>query len=217
MDYIVQAIATIDPIPPACQAGDPHSIKMGSIDGDLMARMPHNHPLFMVDNSLMLDMIETSVRGHDVAAIFARFRHAQDGHGALLDLQSQHAGKVIYEQLVKDTENILKNRTWLGSTLVTLSQDCTAKHTSLSLSVLSKFQLRSQMIGHVTYLYDSFKAIDPSVLAAMAAVCQDDTDKRINFENAFTFLEPFCLVLGKATKKGRVSFEANVSSTGMHC
>jgi hypothetical protein len=67
-------------------------------------------------------MIKTSVRGHDVAATIAPFCYARDGCGALLALQSQHAGKAIYDQLVKDAENILKNRTWLGTTLVTLSQ-----------------------------------------------------------------------------------------------
>jgi hypothetical protein len=56
--------------------------------------------------------------------------------------------------------------------------------------------------------------IDLSVLAAMAAVHQDDADKRINFKNAFIFLAPSCPVLVKATNTGRISFEANVSDTG---
>ncbi len=68
--------------------------------------------------------------------------------------------------------------------------------------------------AQVTYLLDSFKMIDPSVLAAMAAVRQDDANKLINFKNAFTFLAPSCPVVAKATKKGRVSFEVNVSGTG---
>jgi hypothetical protein len=67
--------------------------------------------------------------------------------------------------------------------------------------------------AQVTYLLDSFKTIDPSVFAAMAAVHQDDADKRINFKNAFTFLAPSCPVVAKAAKKRRVSFEANVSDT----
>jgi hypothetical protein len=66
----------------------------------------------------------------------------------------------------------------------------------------------------VTYLLNSFKTIDLSVLAAMAAVHQDDADKHINFENAFSFLASSCSVLAKAMEKGRVSFEANVSGTG---
>jgi hypothetical protein len=122
LDNIVRAIAAMDPVPPVCQVGDPHSIKTGLIDGDLTARMPHNHPLFKVDNGLTFIMIKTSVCGHDVAATIAPFCCAQDGRGALLALQSQHARKVIYDQLVKDAENILKNRTWSGTTSVTLSQ-----------------------------------------------------------------------------------------------
>ncbi len=60
---------------------------------------------------MTFNMIEMSVLGHDVAATIAPFRHGQDGRGALLALQSQHAGKAIYDQLVKDAEHILKNRT----------------------------------------------------------------------------------------------------------
>jgi hypothetical protein len=47
----------------------------------------------------------------------------------------------------------------------------------------------------------------------MAAVCQDDADKRVNFVNSFTFLAPTCPVTAKVAKKGRVSFDANVSDT----
>ena len=62
----------------------------------------------------------------------------------------------------------------------------------------------------VTYLLDSFKTVDPSVLAAMAAARQDDAEKHVNFKNTFFFLAPSCPVLAKAAKKGRVSFEANI-------
>jgi hypothetical protein len=174
LDYIVRVIAAMDPVLPACQVGDPHSIKTGLIDWDPMARMPHNHPLFKVDNGLTFNMIKTSVCGHDVAAKIAPFCRARDGCGALLALQSQHAGKAIYDQLVKDAENILKNRTWLETTLVTLSQ-----HMGLHFKA---YITLTECVEHipveipndwaqVTYLLDSFKMIGPSVLAAMAAVC----------------------------------------------
>ena len=35
----------------------------------------------------------------------------------------------------------------------------------------------------------------------------------MNFKNSFTFLAPTCPVTAKVAKKGRVSFDANVSST----
>ena len=102
LDYVVRAIAAVEPIPPARQIGDPHSEETGSIDGDLMARMPHNHPLFKVDNGLTFNMIELSVCGHDVAATIAPFRLGRDGRVAHLALKSQHAGKAVYDQLMKD-------------------------------------------------------------------------------------------------------------------
>ncbi len=132
-------------------------------------------------------------------------------------MQSQHAGKAIYDQLVKDAENILKNRMWSGTTLVTLPQHmglhCKAYITLTECAEHFPVETPNDQ-AQVTYLLDSFKTIDPSVLAAMAAVRQDDANKRINFKNAFTFLAPSCRVVAKAAKKGRVSFEVNVSGTG---
>jgi hypothetical protein len=46
LDYIVRAIAAVNATPPTCQLGNPHSVKTGSIDGNLTARMLHNHPLY---------------------------------------------------------------------------------------------------------------------------------------------------------------------------
>ena len=157
------------------------------------------------------------MRGHDVAATIAPFHFGQDGHSTLLALQSQHAGKAIFNQLVKDTENILKNRTWLESTSVTLSQHMGLHYKAYITLTECAEQIPVEISNdqaQVIYLLESVKTIDPSVLAAMAAVHQDDADKRINFENAFTFLAPSCPVLAKVKKEGRVFFEANVSDNG---
>jgi hypothetical protein len=63
------------------------------------------------------------------------------------------------------------------------------------------------------YLLDSIRTTDPNVLAATVAVRQDEVNKRVNFKSSFTFLAHTCPVTGKLAKKGRVSFEANVSGT----
>jgi hypothetical protein len=88
LDYIVRAIAAVNATPPTCQLGDPHSVETGSIDGNLTARMPHNHPLYKVDNSEVFDVIKSTICGHDVAATIAPFHCVRDGRGALLALQS---------------------------------------------------------------------------------------------------------------------------------
>jgi hypothetical protein len=128
--YVVRAVAAVDATPPARQAGDPHSEETGSIEGDLTACMTHNHPLFKVDNGLVFDMIKIAVRGHDVAATIAPFCRTRNGRGALLALKSQHAGKAIYDQLVKEAENELK-KTDIGLALPPLLSNntwgCTGK------------------------------------------------------------------------------------------
>ena len=58
---------------------------------------------------------------------------------------------------------------------------------------------------------DSIKTTDPTVLAALAAIRQDEIDKRVNFENSFAYLVPVCPVAAKAAKKTKVSFDVNVS------
>jgi hypothetical protein len=67
--------------------------------------------------------------------------------------------------------------------------------------------------ARVTYLIDSLKTVDPTVLAAIAAIHQDKADKRVHFENAFSYLVPVCPVAAKAAKKtGKVSFGAEISA-----
>jgi hypothetical protein len=179
--------------------------------------MPHNHPLYKVDNGLTSDMIEVAVRGHHIATTITPFRRKRDGRGASLALQSQHAGKAIYDQLVKDAENVLKNRMWSGTTSVTLIQ-----HMGLHWKVYITLTECAEHIpvkntndrAQVMYLLDLFKTIDSSVLVAMALVRQDDANKQVNFEDAYTFLAPSCPVASKLAKKGRISFDANVSGIG---
>jgi hypothetical protein len=97
LDYIVRVIAFVNATLSTHQLGDPHSVKTGSIDNDLTVRMPHNHPLYKVDNGAVFDLIKSTIHGHNVAATIAPFRRARNGCGALLALQSQHAGKAIYD------------------------------------------------------------------------------------------------------------------------
>jgi hypothetical protein len=218
LDYIVRAITAVDATPPACQLGNPHSMETGSIDGNLTVCIPHNHPLYKVDNGLVFDLIKSTVCGHNVATTIAPFCHAWNGRGALLALQSQHAGKAIYDKLVKEAENVLKNRQWFGTTSASLSHHMGLHWKAfITLSEYAEHILAEvpNNCARVTYLLDSFTTIGPSVLAAIAAVHQDDANKQVNFENAFTFVASTCPIAAKAAKKGRILFDANVLSTNV--
>jgi hypothetical protein len=92
----------------------------------------------------------------------APFHCAWDGHGALLALKSQHDGKAIYDQLVKEVEDMFKNRQWSGMTSTTLQQ-----HRGLHWKVYITLTECAELIlievpdnqARVTYLLNSFKTI----------------------------------------------------------
>ena len=53
---------------------------------------------------------------------------------------------------------------------------------------------------------DSIKTTDPTVLAALAAIRQDELDTHVNFENSFAYLVPVCPVAAEAAKKTKGVF-----------
>ncbi len=55
--------------------------------------------------------------------------------------------------------------------------------------------------------------MDPTILAALAAVRQDETDRRMNFESSFAYLVVVCPVEAKFAKNDKVTFQADISAT----
>jgi hypothetical protein len=51
--------------------------------------------------------------------------------------------------------------------------------------------------SRVTHLMESIQSTDPTILAALAAVRQDETDKRVNFESSFAYQVVVCPVEAK--------------------
>ena len=216
LSYVVRAVADVPVIAPPCQAGEPHSQVYESIEGDMAVHMSHTHALYKIDNGMVFDLVESAVRGSDIASTIAPFRKTQNGCGAMNALKTQHAGKAIWDRLVKEAEHILSNKIWSGNTPTTLSQHmgmhCHAYITMTECAEYIPVDVPNER-ARVTYLIDSLKTVDPTVLAAIAAIRQDEADKRVHFENAFSYLVPVCPIAAKAAKKtGKVSFGAEISA-----
>ena len=217
LEYVVREVAAVDAIPPPLLAGEPHSeVHGGSIEGDMIARMSHAHPLFKVDNGAVFELIETAVRGTAVAASIAPFRRERDGRKAFIAIRAQHAGKDVWDKLVKEAETILQTRKWTGTTNVTLAQHM-GKHRQAFITLTECAEHLPVNVpnerSRVTHLMESIQSTDPTVLAALAAVRQDEGDKRVNFESSFAYLVVVCPVEAKLAKKGKVSFQADISAT----
>ena len=164
----------------------------------------------------MFELIETAVRGTAIAASIAPFCRERNGRNAFLAIRAQHAGRDVWDKLVKEAETILQTRKWSGTTNVTLAQHM-GKHCQAFIMLTECAEHHPVNVpnehSRVTHLMESIQSTDPTVLAALAAVRQDENDKRVNFENSFAYLVVVCLVEAKLAKKGKVSFQADISGT----
>ena len=212
LSYVIREAATVDPVPPVLQLDEPFAEVNGSVEGEMIARLSHGHPLFKSDNGQVFDVIESALRGTSISPSIAQFRKTRNGRAAYLALVSQHAGRDVWDKLQREAEHKLQNVKWNGQTTITLQQ-----HMSMHRREWITLQDCSEYIPvevpngrqRVTWLMNSITSIDPGVLAAIAAVRQDEGDKRVNFESAVAYLAPVCPVVTKQQKKGRL--EVNVS------
>ena len=211
---MIHETATVSPVPPPLQPDEPFSEINGSVEGEMIARLSHTHPLFKSDNGQVFDVIEAALCGTSISPSIAQFRKTRNGCGAYLALVSQHAGRDVWDKLQREAEHKLQNVKWNGQTAITLQQ-----HMSMHRREWITLQDCSEYIPvevpngrqRVTWLMNSITSIDPGVLAAIAAVRQDEVDKRVNFESTVAYLAPVCPVAAKQQRRGKL--EANVSGT----
>jgi len=93
-----------------------------SIQEEMKFCLSHTHNLMRADNATLFHRIDTAVAGHDVSATIAPYRKTQDGRGAWLSIKDQHAGRHIYDKIVKDATYVLTVRKWTGAASITMAQ-----------------------------------------------------------------------------------------------
>jgi hypothetical protein len=212
--YIIRDEAIVNPVPPVLAVGEPFAEEYGSIEGEMIARLSHSHALYKSDNGQVFDIIESALRGTAISPSITQFRKTRDGRAAYMALKMQHAGQDVWDKINREAENKLQMAKWNGMTQITLQQ-----HMSMHRREWISLQDCSAHIPvdvpngrqRVTWLMNSITSVDPGILAALAAIRQDEADKRVNFESAVAYLAPVCPVAAKQQKK--VKFEANISGT----
>jgi hypothetical protein len=101
LTYVVREELMVDVVPPPRAVDEPHLEKYGSIKGDQANCLSHTHALFKINNAEVFDMIETAVRGSEIAPTIVPFRKIRDGRGALKAIKNQHAGVRVWDDIVK--------------------------------------------------------------------------------------------------------------------
>ena len=216
--YVVRTVHLDGGNPPARLANEPHSKEYGSVEGELIALLTHDHPLFKNDNSAVYDRLDIALRGSDYHSAIIRFRKERDGAGAYHALTAQNCGQAVWEKRITESENSLK-RTWTGTSSVTLK-----RHIDLHRKSFVDMQEAGTHVKHqipeertrVTYLLDSIGPCkDPEVLSGAAAIRRDDPGMRDHFEQSATFLLPTCPVARKGSKGRGTQAEVAAAESGL--
>jgi hypothetical protein len=129
-------------------------------------------------------------------------------------IRAQHAGKDVWNKLHKEVESILQTLKWSGTASVTLDQHM-GKHRQAYITLTKcaehiPVDVPNKQSCVTQFLMELITSVNPTVLAVLAAVCQDEQDKRINFENAFVYLVLIYPIKAKLAKKGKVTFKAGI-------
>ena len=198
------------------EVDQPYAEIYTSIQEEMKFCLSHTHNLMRADNASLFHRIDNAVAGNDVAATIAPFRKTQDGRGAYLAIKGQHAGRHIWDKIVKDATYVLTVRKWTGTASITMAQHLAAHRKSYialmeaSIHTPTEIPNPRQRVTHVLTSFDT--VVDPKVLAAMAAVELDELNMRIDFEVMAAYMLPHCPVAAKSGKKNALG--AKISSAG---
>ena len=125
MAYLIRPDATVATPAPALLPDQPHSEEHGSVEEELIARTSHSHALFRNDDGELYGFLQIALRGTPYESSIAAGRKKRQGRISYLAVISQHAGKDVYEKLIREAETFLKTKTWDGRGNITLNKHST--------------------------------------------------------------------------------------------
>ena len=208
--YVTREEVIVPPVAPPLAPNRPHSAEHASVEGELVARASHEHPLFRNDNSLVYYNLEEATRTTSYTASIKPYQRAKNGRGAWLALKAQYAGNDKWQAEIKIKDDLLHTRVWKGQSNFSLEKFI-AQHRNAYVSMQQcadhvAFQLPNEHT-RVTYLLDAIQCNDAPLQAVMALVRNDTAPggKMNDFEATASYLLPHDPVSKKrtsATKRG---------------
>ena len=175
--YVTRETVAVPAVAPTIENDKPHSTVHGSVEGDLVARASHTHPLYRDDNSKVYYFLEEATRGTPYAASLKPFQRTKDGRSALHSLRTQYAGRDKWEAELKRQDDLLHTRTWKGQTNFSLEK-FVAQHRNAFVSMQQCSQHVAYQLPNehtrVGFLLDAIQTSDAGLQAAMAQIKTDD-------------------------------------------
>ena len=221
LSYVIREnVQRTDPAP-ALANNRPHSEEHGSVEGEMIARLSHDNPLYRDDNQKVYDYLEEATRNTTFSATIKPFEAARNGRSAHSAILSQHAGEDKWQKELKEQETMIKTRKWKGNSNFS-HEKFVEQHRAAYISMQQcsnhvAYQLPNEQT-RVRHLMEAIECNDPQLQAALAAIRLDkdgDNAKCNNFENAVAYLLPTCPVSRKRKSYNndmRNGYQANISA-----
>ena len=209
--YIIRPMVDPGKIGPQ-EANKPYSSGYQSVEEEWIARALHDHALYRDDNAKLYHLLEEAMRGTVYAASISPYQRKKDGLKAWTAVTSQFSGEDKWEKLLKEQEEIIHKRKWLGTGSFRLEQ-FVAQHRNAYILLTQcaervDYQLPNEFT-RVTKLLDAIETSDSQLQANIALVRSDKTGKMRNFEDTVSFILPACPVARRRT--GDRKHRTNVS------
>ena len=215
--YVFRDLELPPAVGPVFLPNQPHSDEHGSVEGEMIARLTFDHPLYRNDSSQVYTLLSQALQGTKYHATIARYKGVngrQDGRSAYMALKSQHAGQAVWEAEIKSSDDFLKTRKWNGQSTISLEHHFDGhRNAYVNLTEAANhiaYQLPNERT-RVTQFLDSISCQDPELLAGIAAVRKDDPGMRDSFEQMATYITPSCPVSRKTRANKRPA--AEISAT----
>jgi hypothetical protein len=140
--YVVRKLVPVPAPPPFLSNDLSYSNTHGSVDGEMIARASHTHPMFRNDNSAVYYLLEEATRGTSYAPTIKPYQQTKQGREAWRSLVNQYAGQDKWEAEVKRQDDLLHNRQWKGQSNFSLEKFI-AQHRNAYVSM-------RQCVEHIT-------------------------------------------------------------------
>jgi hypothetical protein len=211
--YVVRE-RVVPGVPLPLAANLPYSLGHGSVEGEMIARSSHNHPLFRDDNAAVYYLLEEATRETSYAPTIKPFQRTKDGRGAWNSLINQYAGDDKWQAELTRQDELLHNREWKGQSNFSLEKFI-AQHRNAYVSMRQcaehvTFQLPNERT-RVTYLLDAVQNSDPGLQAAMAQI-RTDTDPLTGRMNDFEATASYLLPYDPVAKKRNAGAKRGVAA-----
>ena len=201
--YVLRDKATVpdqalDPLGKnAANAIDSYFGESGSLQDELVARLPHSGPIYKHDNASVFLLIEKATRNTSIESTVKAFARKKDGRAAFLAIVANHAGETKYRAIHKKRYNLLTNIKWNGrsyplETHVSNHRQAVDDIKECSNHITVVVPDQSQ---RVEYLIDSIVCSDNTLQASLGLVRANTNKMRSDFELAASTLievDPYC-------------------------